>query len=170
MCIASPTLASDMLCVWVNSWPLHVQPLRHTVRQTCHQAATEHTRIGPSHRGARFALGGAAGGRDLFSQVMCTLGARSTPVRRAATTERARRGSWHGLLARRCVPQAADKGGPCHRHNYLRGYPVTQEDIAFRLHSSDCLPLVRGGRHRFRSLYLVHVLEWHASCSLEVNQ
>jgi len=45
-------------------------PSRHTVHQTCHQAATE----------------------------------------------RARRGSWHGLLARRRVPQAAVRGTARHGH------------------------------------------------------
>jgi hypothetical protein len=67
------------------------------------------------HRGPRF-HSGAAGCCALFSQVMCTLAARTAPVRRAAATERARRGSWHGLLAPRRMLQAADKGMSRHRH------------------------------------------------------
>ena len=45
-----------------------------------------------------------------------------------AATERARRGSWHGLLARRRVPQAAVRGTARHGHACFMGvYPVTAE-------------------------------------------
>jgi len=81
---------------------------------------------GPRRRGPRFTVGGAAGRHALSWPFVRTLTARSAPVCRAGS-ERARRGSWHGLLARRCMLQAADRGRqpatdihslPCHSRGH----------------------------------------------------
>ncbi len=101
---------------------------------------------GSCHRGLCYTVGGAAGGCAILSELVCTLVASSAPVCRAAA-ERTRQGSWHDLLARRCMLYGCRQGHSPHGMIDPQVCPVTAGDNASRQGADKRMICLAGVQH-----------------------